>query len=323
MARGVRGERARAARFPHAIGDAGADPDSFARVGASELPGLIASDFTTRSFPDSTGRRNFRKSAIYSEYCRRIGIDHAVAMPLFVDGTTLVSFVLNRAGSDFADREVVLLDRLRGWLAAMYRNALALQRAADAMAQLREIAQAENWAVVHVDRRRHVRELSPMAHTMLAEAFPGTHPRPGATLPSPIDDWLRKGTGSAAPRLALTPLVLRAAKHCLTVRALPELGGDAAWLLLVRSESDVQPAPSGAEHLTPREREVLGWVAAGKSDRQIATIVGTSPRTVQKHLEHIYVKLGVENRTAAVMRAASIRLALPRASTRKKRIPTR
>jgi DNA-binding CsgD family transcriptional regulator len=47
---------------------------------------------------------------------------------------------------------------------------------------------------------------------------------------------------------------------------------------------------------------VLHWVAAGKSDRQIAAILGTSVRTVQKHLANSYVKLGVENRTAAVMR---------------------
>jgi len=54
--------------------------------------------------------------------------------------------------------------------------------------------------------------------------------------------------------------------------------------------------------LTPREREVLDWVAAGKTNRDIATILGASPRTVEKHLERIYEKLGVETRTAAVMR---------------------
>jgi len=53
--------------------------------------------------------------------------------------------------------------------------------------------------------------------------------------------------------------------------------------------------------LTPREAEVLRWVAAGKSDTQIAAILRLSVRTVQKHLENSYVKLGVENRTAAAM----------------------
>jgi DNA-binding CsgD family transcriptional regulator len=44
---------------------------------------------------------------------------------------------------------------------------------------------------------------------------------------------------------------------------------------------------------------VLLWVAKGKTNRDIAEILGMSPRTVNKHLEHIYVKLGVETRSAA------------------------
>jgi DNA-binding CsgD family transcriptional regulator len=262
----------------------------------------------THRISDSVGSREFRKSALYNEYYRPIGIDHAVAMPLYVDGTTLVSFVLNRAGREFGDDEIAVLDRLRGWLAAMYRNALALERAAEAMAQLRDIARAEDWAVVRIDGRRRIRELSRPALAMLAGAFPGTRLRAAAPLPAPIDAWLRQGAASAAPRLALAPLVLQGPAGSLTVRALPELGGDAAWLLLVRGESvgeSHRAAPTAG--LTPREQEVLDWVAAGKSDRQIAAILGASPRTVQKHLEHVYVKLGVENRTAAAMRARMAR----------------
>jgi DNA-binding CsgD family transcriptional regulator len=56
--------------------------------------------------------------------------------------------------------------------------------------------------------------------------------------------------------------------------------------------------------LTAREAEVLRWVAAGKSDAQIGAILRISARTVQKHLQHSYEKLGVESRTAAVMRAS-------------------
>ena len=48
-----------------------------------------------------------------------------------------------------------------------------------------------------------------------------------------------------------------------------------------------------------REVEVLRWVACGKTNRDIGDILGLSPRTVNKHLEHVYVKLGVETRTAA------------------------
>src|SRR5437773_659707 len=51
--------------------------------------------------------------------------------------------------------------------------------------------------------------------------------------------------------------------------------------------------------LTTREGEVLSWLSKGKTNRDIAQILGLSPRTVDKHLEQIYSKLGVENRTAA------------------------
>jgi len=62
--------------------------------------------------------------------------------------------------------------------------------------------------------------------------------------------------------------------------------------------------PRAAEApLTAREREVLEWVAAGKTSRDIAAIVGAKPRTIEKHLERIYEKLGVETRTAAAARA--------------------
>ena len=51
--------------------------------------------------------------------------------------------------------------------------------------------------------------------------------------------------------------------------------------------------------LTAREAEVLYWVVQGKTNRDIGEILGTSPRTVHKHLEHVFGKLGVETRTAA------------------------
>jgi len=52
---------------------------------------------------------------------------------------------------------------------------------------------------------------------------------------------------------------------------------------------------------------VLHWLAGGKTDRDIGEILGISPRTVHKHLQRIYEKLGVETRTAAVMRVIAAR----------------
>ena len=55
--------------------------------------------------------------------------------------------------------------------------------------------------------------------------------------------------------------------------------------------------------ISPREAEVLLWMAQGKANGEIATILGRSPATVKKHSIHIFEKLGVETRTAAMLRA--------------------
>jgi DNA-binding NarL/FixJ family response regulator len=58
--------------------------------------------------------------------------------------------------------------------------------------------------------------------------------------------------------------------------------------------------------LTPKEAEVLLWVAQGKANLDIATILGKSEGTVKKHMEHILEKLGVESRGAASLRAIEV-----------------
>ena len=63
------------------------------------------------------------------------------------------------------------------------------------------------------------------------------------------------------------------------------------------------PAPLQNLGLTPKEAEVLLWVAQGKSNAEIAIITGTSEKTVKNHLTHIFEKLGVESRNAATVRA--------------------
>jgi DNA-binding CsgD family transcriptional regulator len=61
-------------------------------------------------------------------------------------------------------------------------------------------------------------------------------------------------------------------------------------------------APAGAEGLTPREYEIVSLVGAGKSNKEIAQALSVSPKTVGKHLENVFEKLGVTNRTAAAAR---------------------
>jgi len=75
----------------------------------------------------------------------------------------------------------------------------------------------------------------------------------------------------------------------------------AARTLLLLEEHEL-PADADALGLTPREHDVLALVEKGKSNAEIARELWITPRTVRKHLEHVYTKLGVNSRTAAAVR---------------------
>jgi DNA-binding NarL/FixJ family response regulator len=80
-----------------------------------------------------------------------------------------------------------------------------------------------------------------------------------------------------------------------------------AMLLLTLTPPDSDAAQRLRDiALTPRETEVLSWLAKGKTNRDIADILGMSHRTVNKHLEHVFEKLGVETRSAAAAIAGKL-----------------
>ncbi len=255
-------------------------------------------DGGTHRITDSLPGGSFRRTPLYGEYYQRIGIEHVIAIPLYVDGRTLVSFVLNRAGRDFSERECAQLEALRAPLAALYLQTARLADARGIAARYRQWIHDEGWAELVLDAELALREVTRRGLALLAAASPGAAVRAGAVLPAPLDGWLRReiADGVAEPWTELP-----AGRGTVGVRAIRD-AGTGGWLLYLREEIADETAPLDELPLTPREREVLHWVAAGKSDAQIAAILGASPRTVQKHLEHIYEKLGVESRTAAAMR---------------------
>jgi len=130
----------------------------------------------------------------------------------------------------------------------------------------------------------------------------------GARLGDAALDWLQaqavvQATGGAPQPLTLARhgrrLVIRL--HEASAASGGASGGDDEWLLVMSESSDESTiaALGLAFRLTAREAEVLYWVVQGKTNRDIGDILGTSPRTVHKHLEHVFEKLGVETRTAA------------------------
>ncbi|WAN10428.1 response regulator [Stutzerimonas balearica] len=94
-------------------------------------------------------------------------------------------------------------------------------------------------------------------------------------------------------------VVARVGAHLKTARSLRAARQAPPANALLRDDKQLQTLLCERFQLTGREVEVLHWVACGKTNRDIGDILGLSPRTVNKHLEHVYVKLGVETRTAA------------------------
>lgn len=88
--------------------------------------------------------------------------------------------------------------------------------------------------------------------------------------------------------------------------SIADFSNEEQWVILLREESDGAQieALCAVFKLTKRESEVLYWATKGKTNKDIADILEASPRTINKHLEHIFVKMGVETRTAAASLAA-------------------
>jgi len=174
-------------------------------------------------------------------------------------------------------------------------------RSARAQGQARRALDAFGHASLVV-RERDGRRLwqTALARELLQRHFPAV---PEVLTPPPVLAWvareaLRRRVGAQPHGLIVGP---GAQRLSLTLHASGE-GDDGEWLLVLREDSpaaQVQALARAFPALTAREAEVLYWVAQGKTNRDIAAILELSPRTVHKHLEHVFAKLGVETRTAA------------------------
>ena len=141
---------------------------------------------------------------------------------------------------------------------------------------------------------------TPLARELLMRYYGTAAP----LTPEPVLQWLRRHLADARRQIEPPRLTVELGPRRLTFRLHQQTGdSDSAddWLIVMREISDaaVIEAMSLSFRLTAREAEVLYWVIKGKINRDIADILGASPATVKKHLEHVYAKLGVETRTAA------------------------
>ena len=141
---------------------------------------------------------------------------------------------------------------------------------------------------------------TPLARDLLQRYYGTDAP----TTPVAVQNWLSRHVAQGLTGIEPPRLSIEQASRLLTFRLHQQIGdseGGGDWLIIMQEVSDesVIDAIALSFKLTPKEAEVLYWVVKGKINRDIGDILGSSPMTVKKHLERIFVKLGVETRTAA------------------------
>jgi DNA-binding CsgD family transcriptional regulator len=174
-----------------------------------------------------------------------------------------------------------------------------VDRNADARRLLLQAVDACGHGVIFLDLDGGVEHRSARAGHLIARYLPNTPPRRDR-LPPLLERWVRQHEGvlAAARGMArpIAPLVIGRQRQLLVHL----FAGMTHRLLLLRERVDAaEPRRLESCGLTRREAEVLTWVAQGKTNGEIGTILGLSRRTAEKHVEHILHKLGVENRTTA------------------------
>jgi DNA-binding response OmpR family regulator/DNA-binding CsgD family transcriptional regulator len=232
------------------------------------------------------------------ETCRRIKREKRFAhMPvIFMTGLSETEHVvegLAAGGVDYVTKPIVvdeLLARIRVHLANA-RTAHGTSIALDATGRF----------LLATDRAGRLLWCTPKAKQLLAELYPAQRDGTASLSPTMVEHLLQlrqEGAGGQART------VLEAGARKLEISVLAPIGPDELLFRLneVNSSADEAVLQESLQ-LTTRESEVLLWISRGKSNREIGEILSISPRTVNKHLEQVFVKLGVENRASAAARA--------------------
>lgn len=232
------------------------------------------------------------------EVCRKLKAEYATQhIPvIFMTGLTDTESVVSAfeaGGTDYVTKPLKPLEVL-----ARISSHLQRSRATE---QARTALDAFGQASVAITMHDGILVWqTPLARRMLKEFFGVLDRR----APQPILDWLSGIIAARALGKEALPLTVVNDAIQLIV-SLSRQTEDGEWMLMLREESFVAQTESlvAAFKLTTREAEVLYWVVKGKTSRDIGDILDASPRTVNKHLERVFEKLGVETRTAAAAKA--------------------
>jgi DNA-binding CsgD family transcriptional regulator len=242
--------------------------------------------------------RALKTLGYYQEFLRKVETNYQLGTIMEVRPSFFSPIAFNRKHKDFQHSDHTVMDLLRPHFIQAFRNA-------NAVSTLNEETVAPklnngNRCVISTTQDGRIQLATDRARKLLTQYCPPDKNNPDR-LPAILRDWLmhenrRLESVDIVPD-SLMPLHIHGKNGTLQIR----LARKGLECLLMIDEHTQLTSFAAYEKwaLSRRENEILGWVTKGKTNSEIGIILGISPRTVQKHLERVYVKLGVENRTTA------------------------
>jgi DNA-binding CsgD family transcriptional regulator len=247
---------------------------------------------------DFQSRSQFHNSALYGAFYRQYDVEDDLCIGIESGPPRCVS-VAWHSDRCFTDREQSVAEYARPYVVQAWRNAQVFGELKSQLQLLQRGMESAALGVLSCDAQGRVQQITSLARQYLAAYF-DTAKNLDRVLPEELLRWVRaqcaqlKSTDIPPVQL---PLVVQKKDRRLTIRLLPNTD---SLLLLLEEDAAVQNKAELDELcLSRRESEVLAWVAQGKTNSEIASILGITLATAKKHMEHILLKLGVETRTAA------------------------
>ena len=242
---------------------------------------------------DMIDQEAFHTLGLYQQFYRHLAIEFQVAFALPTSSPLIVGVALCRQHEDFSTRDVRLLALARPHLIQAYRNAELWGARTAMLAALEAGLDTLGRHIVVLDPHGRVEFATDGARRLLGEKDPGHL--------ADVQSWI---AAQPSPRAAAEPLVHHGANGAILVRVLPTRRQDRRQVLLLEGGTgELSIAALGGFGLTARQAETLRYLALGRSPAQTASQMGIARRTVDKHLQHIYAKLGATTRSQAAATA--------------------
>jgi DNA-binding CsgD family transcriptional regulator len=253
-------------------------------------------DLNSYRMSDFVSQRRFHDLVLYNEYYRQSGVEYQLATSFLPNREAMIGITLDRSLKDFTESERLSLDLLRPHLALAYRNARTIEL-------MRAAVEGDGKGILIVSRSGQVKLESDNVCRVMARYF---HMPPWQKrLPDALKSWIRQERDRLEDECEApvppSPMVINMDGHRLMAHFL--WGGKFSgqdMVLLEEETAGPGDERDGDATLTSREKEVMGLLAQGKSNREIGQSLSISALTVKKHLENVYRKLQVHGRGAAV-----------------------